>query len=96
MNIQTVAENLRNTIAGKEKYLAECKDALDKGITSTGVHIAVDTTREFLEINIDELKRILQDVEQCAKQQSDDSWITNPDRMGGCYTEDELRESGWK
>lgn len=70
MNIQTVAENLRNTIAGKEKYLAECNDALDKGITGTGVHIAVDTTREFLEINIDELKRILADVEQCIPDQS--------------------------
>lgn len=65
MNIQTVAQNLRATIAGKEKYLTECKDALAKGLTSNGVHIAVDTTREFLEINIDELKRILQDVEQC-------------------------------
>jgi flagellar biosynthesis chaperone FliJ len=98
MNIQTVAENLRNTIKGKEKYLAECKDALDKGITSTGVHIAVDTTREFLEINIDELKRILQDVEQCVKQASDDSWITNPDRMGGGgWTADELDPNrGWK
>ena len=65
MNIYTVAENLRNTIAGKEKYLAECNDALDKGITSTGVHIALDATKEFLAINIDELKRILADVEKC-------------------------------
>jgi hypothetical protein len=69
MNIQTVADNLRRTIAGKEKYLAECKDALDKGITSTGVHIAVDTTREFLEINIGELKRILKDVQSCISTQ---------------------------
>jgi len=98
MNIQTVRDNLKNTIAGKEKYLAECKDALEKGITSTGVHIAVDTTREFLEINIAELKRILQDVEQCAKQASDDSWITNPDRMGGGgWTAEELDPNrGWK
>jgi hypothetical protein len=68
MNIQTVADNLRATIAGKEQMLAECKDALAKGLTSNGVHIAVDTTREFLEINIDELKRILQDVEQCIEK----------------------------
>ena len=89
MNIQTVADNLRNTIAGKEKYLAECKDALDKGIASTGVHIAVDTTREFLEINIGELRRILADVEVCVdqfeklkKENSDMGWQINPDRMG--------------
>jgi CBS-domain-containing membrane protein len=82
MNIQTVADNLRRTIAGKEKYLAECKDALDKGITSTGVHIAVDTTREFLEINIDELRRILKDVEVCCEQHTEMGWQINPERMG--------------
>ena len=55
MNIQTVADNLRNTIAGKEAML--------KGV-------AKDTTygkiiEQMLEFNIDELKRILQDVELC-------------------------------
>ena len=90
MNLSTVITNLRNTIAGKEKYLAECKDALAKGLTSNGVHIAVDTTREFLEINIDELKRILQDVEQCVAKDVEQSWRDNPDRMGGQFTQDEI------
>lgn len=90
MNIQTVAQNLRNTIAGKEKYLAECKDAIAKGITSNGVYIAIDTTREFLEINIDELKRILKDVEQCVSKDVEQSWRDNPDRMGGQFTQDEI------
>lgn len=35
-------------------------------------------------------------IEKLKKQISDDSWGTNPDRMGGCYSEDELKESGWK
>jgi hypothetical protein len=97
MNIYTVRDNLRNTIAGKEKYLAECKDALDKGITSTGVHIAVDTTREFLEINIGELKRILQDVEVCCEKATQDSWALNPDRSGGAFTQEEInRGSEWR
>ena len=52
MNIQTVATNLRNTIAGKEQLLAEYET---KNILLAGV----------LRVNIDELKRILQDVEQC-------------------------------
>jgi hypothetical protein len=86
MNIQTVAENLRVTIAGKEELLADLK----------GRRIPPEVSIHYLEININELKRILEDVEQCVKQASDDSWITNPDRMGGCYSEDELRESGWK
>jgi hypothetical protein len=63
MNIQTVAENLRNTIAGKEQYL----EAIQKERTFVGLRdgedIALKTTAQFLKINIDELKRILQDVE---------------------------------
>jgi hypothetical protein len=96
MNIHTVADNLRNTIAGKETMLAEM---LQKQYTLPQVEArALSVTMEFLEINIDELKRILKDVEQCAKQASDDSWITNPDRMGGGgWTQDELDPNrGWK
>ena len=65
MNIQTVAANLRNTIASKEEYLL----AIQKERTFVGLRdgedIALRTTAQFLEINIDELKRILNDVEQC-------------------------------
>ena len=59
MNIQTVADNLRNTIAGKEMLLETYKNPsiLTKPIRETMAHM--------LEVNISELKRILQDVEQC-------------------------------
>jgi hypothetical protein len=58
MNIQTVASNLRVTIAGKEEMLSmlNSRRVVDK--------VAI----KYLEINIDELKRILQDVEQCIKE----------------------------
>jgi hypothetical protein len=87
MNIQTVAENLRNTIAGKERMMAEM---LQKQYTlSQGEARALSVTMEFLEINIDELKRILVDVEVCVdqfeklkKENSDMGWELNPDRMG--------------
>ena len=52
MNIQTVRDNLKNTIAGKEALLAEYES---KNILLAGM----------LRVNIDELKRILQDLEQC-------------------------------
>jgi hypothetical protein len=55
MNIHTVAENLRNTIAGKEALLAELK----------GRRVTPEVSIHYLEINIDELQRILEDVEQC-------------------------------
>ena len=63
MNIHTVATNLRNTIAGKEKYLAEVIKA--RSLASREEDHALFATQEFLKVNINELKRILQDVEQC-------------------------------
>ena len=86
MNIQTVADNLRNTIAGKEELLALCPE------TEKNINI-----RAFLKVNIDELKRILQDVEQCCEQATLDSWTRNPDRSGGQFTEEEInRGNEWR
>jgi len=65
MNIQTVATNLRNTIAGKEKYLAEWQE-FHPVESSDRSHKA--TMVGMLELNIGELKRILQDVEQCISE----------------------------
>ncbi len=60
MNIQTVASNLRNTIAGKEAHLAKMREDIVKYNQTVNYTVA-----KYLEINIDELKRILEDVEQC-------------------------------
>jgi hypothetical protein len=98
MNIQTVAQNLRNTIAGKVEYLATLNRELANVYLDENDYIVSNTTADFLKLNIDELKRILKDVELCAKQASDESWITNPDRMGGGgWTAEELDPNrGWK
>ena len=73
MSIQTVAENLRNTIAGKEEVLELYKDKLSKPFAPDDVtRFVIKATVEFLEINIDELKRILADVEQCLPKESTD------------------------
>ena len=95
MNIHTVATNLRNTIAGKEQMMAEM---LQKQYTLPQVEArALSVTMEFLEINIDELKRILADVEQCSQQATEASWAANPDRSGGQFTEEEInRGSEWR
>jgi len=69
MNIYTVRDNLKNTIAGKEQMLAQYQSALlcsYAGPTPPpGAEMACIATIQFLEINIAELKRILQDVETC-------------------------------
>ena len=93
MNIQTVAQNLRNTIAGKEKYLADVKRhnywENIGGQTKTERSLSLEI-EQFLEINIDELKRILADVESCVAKDVEQSWRDNPDRSGGQFTRDEI------
>jgi hypothetical protein len=98
MNIHTVAENLRKTIAGKENMLLAVQQERTFVGLRDGEDIALKTTAQFLQINIGELKRILEDVEQCVKQASDHSWMINQDRMGGGgYSADELDPNrGWK
>lgn len=67
MNIQTVAENLRNTIAGKEVFLANATMIRDEQDLTLEQGVANQATIEFLKINIDELKAILKDVEACCE-----------------------------
>lgn len=81
MNINTVAENLRNTIKGKEDYLVKMQTKAIKAEDNANMAAAFATI-EFLKININELKVILHDVEQCAEQFSLMSWEINPERMG--------------
>ncbi len=95
MNIQTVATNLRNTIAGKEKMLADYQEA--RRLWPGGEDAALFATQEFLKVNIHELRRILQDVEQCCEKATLDSWRENPDRMGGQFTQYEIsRSNEWR
>ena len=84
MNIHTVATNLRNTIAGKEQALKEYNKALNVQVDplDAGERMAVTATIEFLKLNIDELKKILADVEVCCEKAIADSWI-GVDRQGG-------------
>ena len=66
MNIQTVASNLRATIAGKEALLEEYKKASLIAVRNdTPDRKTIGAMAGFLSINIDELKRILEDLEQC-------------------------------
>ena len=70
MNIETVAQNLRNTIAGKEHLLDQYSRVLDGDKMLYEQKIAASATNKFLEVNIAELKRVLQDVEQCIGAES--------------------------
>ncbi len=82
MNIYTVRDNLKNTIAGKENMLLAVQQERTFVGLRDGEDIALKTTAQFLQINIDELKRILQDVEVCCEQHTEMGWMINPERMG--------------
>ena len=71
MDVYQLRDNLKNTIKNKREYLAEI---------SGDPHYS-----EFvplLNIIIDEMERILVDVEICCEQSTRASWISNPERMG--------------
>jgi hypothetical protein len=82
VSIHQVVANLKTTIAGKEAYLASHTKYLESAGTSGPENMAIYATAKFLEVNINELKVILHDVEQCAEQFSLMSWEINPERMG--------------
>ena len=85
MNIYTVRDNLKKTIEGKEKYLAgiqNCIKELDALDDQGDSWFRATVTAEFLAINIDELKKILADVEVCCTQYNEMGWQINPERMG--------------
>ena len=100
MNLQTVAQNLRNTIAGKEKHLSglqECIRGLEAIDCQDDSWFRATVTVEFLKININELKVILFDVEKCCEKATADSWALNPDRSGGQFTDEEINRAGeWR
>lgn len=64
MTIETVRENLVNTIKGKEKLLdiisCECSRKRPRGEI-----MALEATVDFLKLNLAELRKILKDVEAC-------------------------------
>ena len=80
-SIYTVRDNLKNTIAGKEAYLEVMQKKAIKAEDNANMAAAFATI-EFLKINIDELKKILADVEVCCEKATADSW-RGVDRQGG-------------
>jgi hypothetical protein len=63
MNVETVAANLRNTIAGKEGLAAAFWEKSDYAVFPE--NRIFQAMAEMLDINVGELKRILEDVEVC-------------------------------
>ena len=71
MNIYTVRDNLIQTIEGKERMLADYQEV--RKLASRGEDMALYATVSFLKVNIDELKKILKDVETCCEKATEAS-----------------------
>ena len=94
MTLEQVIANLEHTIQGKRELLSHIA-------CYRGDSLVVQATHGFFEVNVAELEGILQDLRkvQTAQraEQAAGSWEKNPDRMGGCYTFEEIAESrGWR
>ena len=94
MNIHTIRDNLRNTIAGKEQLLAEHQ--ANRQSEDAHVRMMSYPIVKMLELNVAELKKILADVEKCCEIETSRSWEGSVDRMSGAFDESELRgRDGW-
>lgn len=88
MNLDTLRDNLKNTIAGKERlYQSYCSD---KDYASMAELCVINAKLEFIQINIDELKKILADVELCINHAAANSWAGCVDRQSGAFDESEM------
>lgn len=65
MQISQVIQNLENTIKAKEAHLQRVTERQTPDFRDSAGRIANYATAEFLELNIDELKKILVDVKAC-------------------------------
>ena len=92
MNIYTLELNLRRMIEGKERYLDSLRQGLKADLTDAA-YMTVQATAQMLETNIDELKRLLEDVVLCCVQDLEAEWARNPDRSGGQFTQEEIDNS---
>jgi hypothetical protein len=95
MTLERVIANLERTIQGKRELLSNMAHY------SGGSDLIAQATQGFVEVNVAELDRILQDLKRVQtaqhRERAASSWEKNPDRMGGCFTDEEIaRSRGWR
>ena len=89
MNIYTVRDNLRNTIAGKEAFAEKLREEVNPSANTKYL-------LGFLAVNLMELRGILKDVEACCENATAASWAGSVDRQGGAFEDFETRNrDGW-
>lgn len=82
MNIYKVRDNLEQTIRGKENFREVLRASLPDLSHDSCATADIKMILIMLELNIEDLRKILDDVEICVKQANNMSWELNPERMG--------------
>jgi hypothetical protein len=87
MNIYTLRDNLKKTIKGKQAYLKAFK------ADDHEYKVVRESMIQFIEVNLEELRKILADVEVCCEQarEANDAWQRGYDQ--GRYDPDFLDDA---
>ena len=92
MGLTQVVEQLKANICRKRGEIQDLAYKLEYDDCIRRVQL--EAVVEELELVLDNLKAVLIDEHE---SRGGCSWITNPDRMGGCYTEQEIANSqAWR
>ena len=75
MNIHKVRDNLEQTIYGKEIFMSTLQDSLPL-ITEGSTLAECKMMMKMLELNIQDLRKILADLEKCSEKVEYDSFRT--------------------
>lgn len=103
MSLPLITNSLKNDIKNLRETLSQnsnprCMNFMDEAETA-----AFKAEQSMRTAHVRYLEMLHYNLEICcrqaaalAKEASDASWAANPDRMGGAYSEDELKDKGWK
>lgn len=75
MNIHKVRDNLEQTIYGKEIFMSALQDSLHL-ISDVSALAELEMMLKMLELNIQDLRKILADLEKCSEKVEYDSFRT--------------------
>ncbi len=83
IDLRRIVEIDNANVVSEAYYVRTEKEIEDEHIRALGI--------------LNKVQSLMNENKSLTKQASDDSWITNPDRMGGQFTQDEIDNAGaWK
>lgn len=76
--------------------LNQVKELVIRARETNKLELAIDVLLDCLDQAETYAQNQSRTIKRLEKQVSDYGWQTNPDRMGGAFSEDEKSDTGWK